>query len=319
MSQLAQPSTDSEAFRADLSDFLARHDPGKAPRDAGERLQWQRDWATLLVEAGYAAPAWPREWGGMDLPLDKQVVYHEEFAKVRRPSHPAPGIFVLGPTIIQYGTDEQRRRFLIPGLRGDILWAQGFSEPQAGSDLPSLRTRAQRDGDSYLVTGQKTWITNAPIADWLFTLVRTGTVESRQGGISYLLIDLSSPGVVVRPIRDMTGRKSFGEIFFDHVRVPAENLVGEENGGWAIARTSLGHERSTAGVAGMMRYRRIVDELYALARARGRSSGQADRRRLAQVEIDLQVLRWNQLRSLAAVLDRGEPGPASSVARLMLT
>jgi alkylation response protein AidB-like acyl-CoA dehydrogenase len=309
----------SPEFRDRIRDFLNANDPGRAPQDPADRLQWQRDWAALLVDEGFAAPSWPRQWGGMDLPLADQVVYHEEFAKVKRPPHPGPGISVVGPTIIKHGTDAQRERFLRPGLRGDIIWVQGFSEPEAGSDLPSLRTRAERDGDDYVVSGQKIWITNARNADWLFALVRTGTRESRQHGISYLLIDLSSPGVTVRPLRDMTGGSSFCEIFLDEVRVPVENLVGAENEGWKIARTSLGHERSTAGVAQGMRYRRIVDELHALAAELGRSSEPNVRQQLAAIEIDVRLIILNNTRTLSTVLAGSDPGPVSSIGRLMFT
>jgi len=309
----------SPEFRDRIRDFLNANDPGRAPQDPADRLQWQRDWAALLVDEGFAAPSWPRQWGGMDLPLADQVVYHEEFATVKRPPHPGPGISVVGPTIIKHGTDAQRERFLRPGLRGDIIWVQGFSEPEAGSDLPSLRTRAERDGDQYVVSGQKIWITNARNADWLFALVRTGTRESRQHGISYLLIDLSSPGVTVRPLRDMTGGSSFCEIFLDEVRVPVENLVGAENEGWKIARTSLGHERSTAGVAQGMRYRRIVDELHALAAELGRSSEPNVRQQLAAIEIDVRLIILNNTRTLSTVLAGSDPGPVSSIGRLMFT
>jgi alkylation response protein AidB-like acyl-CoA dehydrogenase len=254
----------------------------------------------------------------MELPLTEQVVYHEEFGKVRRPAHPGLGVFVVGPTIIKHGTDEQRRRFLRPGLRGDLVWVQGFSEPDAGSDLPSLRTRAERVGDEYVVSGQKTWTTNALHADWMFTLVRTGSRESRQDGISYLLIDLGSKGVSVRPLRDMTGGSSFCEVFLDDVRVPVANRVGEENGGWSIARTSLGHERSTAGVSQAMRYRRVVDELHELARQCGRNTDSAMRQRLAAIEVDVRLIALNNMRTLAGVLGGSDPGPVSSIGRLML-
>lgn len=306
-------------FRASVAAFLDSHDPGRAPKDPLERLAWQRDWAAVLVDEGFAAPAWPTKWGGMDLSPADQVIYHEEFAKVRRPAHPGSGIFVVGPTIITHGTDEQRHRFVRPGLRGDIIWVQGFSEPEAGSDLPSLRTRAERVDDEYVVTGQKIWITNARDADWLFTLVRTGTRESRQYGISYLLIDLTSPGVTVRPLRDMTGGESFCEIFLDEVRVPVEHLVGQENHGWSIARTSLGHERSTAGVSQSMRYRRIVDELHQLARECGRDGNPVFRQRLSAIEIDVRLLALNNMRTLASVVGGVEPGPVSSIGRLMFT
>lgn len=306
-------------FRSRVRAFLDANDPGRAPRGNAEKLAWQKDWSALLVDEGFAAPSWPRQWGGMDLPLADQVVYHEEFAKVRRPTHPGGGIFVVGPTIIKHGTDDQRERFLRPGLRGAIIWVQGYSEPEAGSDLPSLRTRAERDGDEYVVSGQKIWITNARNADWLFALVRTGTRESRQNGISFLLIDVTSPGVTIRPLRDMTGGSSFCEVFLDEVRVPVENRVGEENGGWKIARTSMGHERSTAGVAQGMRYRRIVDEFHALAAELGRNEDPRVRQLLAAVEIDVRLIILNNTRILSTVLAGSDPGPVSSVSRLMFT
>lgn len=309
----------SSSFRSEVQAFLQANDPGRGPKDPKQRLDWQRRWAALLVDKGFTAPSWPRRWGGMELPLAEQVIYHEEFAKVRRPAHPGPGIFVVGPTIIKHGTDEQRERFLRSGLRGDIIWVQGFSEPEAGSDLPSLRTRAERVGDEYIVTGQKIWITNARNADWLFALVRTGLQESRQHGISYLLIDMASPGVEVRPLRDMTGGSSFCEIFLDHVRVPVCNRVGAENEGWKIARTSLGHERSTAGVAQGMRYRRIVDELHALAADLGRTEDPRVRQTLASIEIDVRLIILNNTRTLSTVLAGADPGPVSSIGRLMLT
>ena len=307
------------AFREQLSAFLQANDPGRPPKDPAARLQYQRGWAALLVDAGYAAPSWPTQWGGMDLPLADQVIYHEEFAKVRRPAHPGSGIFVVGPTIIKHGTEQQRELFLRPGLRGDIIWVQGFSEPEAGSDLPSLRTRADRDGDDYVVSGQKLWITNARNADWLFALVRTGSRESRQHGISYLLIDMASPGVTVHPLRDMTGGSSFCEIFLDAVRVPVANRVGEENLGWKIARTSLGHERSTAGVAQGIRYRRIVNELHDLARELGRAHDPRVRQLLAATEIDVRLIILNNTRTLSTALAGSDPGPVSSIGRLMFT
>jgi alkylation response protein AidB-like acyl-CoA dehydrogenase len=306
-------------LRSSIRAFLRSNDPGRAPKDPLERLDFQKAWAALLVDEGFAAPSWPKQWGGMELSLADQAIYHEEFAKVRRPAHPGSGIMVVGPAIIKYGTDEQRVHCLEPGLRGDVIWVQGFSEPDAGSDLPSLRTRAERVGDEYVVSGQKIWITNARHADWIFTLVRTGTRESRQLGISYLLVDLRSEGVTVRPLRDMTGGASFCEIFFDDVRVPADNLVGRENDGWRVAKTSMGHERSTAGVSQAMKYRRIVDELYDLARECGRNTDAVIRQRLAAIEIDVRLIELNNLRTLASVVDGADPGPVSSVGRLMFT
>ena len=296
----------------ELAEFVRTHHPGRAPRDPAERLAWSRTWAATLYDHGWAGPAWPKQWGGLELPLAEQVRYHQVLAAAGVPMHPNPNLGTVGPTIILHGTDAQRERFLAPMLRGDELWAQGFSEPDAGSDLPSLTTRAERTGDGYVVTGTKVWSTIADVADWMFALVRTGPAGSGRCGISYLLVDLSSPGISIHPIRDMTGRSGFSEVRFDDVHVSFENLVGQENGGWAIARTSLGHERSAASAARAHRYERIVAELIALA-------PEADavvRQRLADVWTRAKLLTLLSQRSLAAVLRDGDPGPASSVSRL---
>ncbi|WP_322754850.1 acyl-CoA dehydrogenase family protein [Frankia sp. Cas3] len=309
-------------LRARFAEFLDTHDPGPAPKDVGERLAWQRSWAALLVDEGFAAPGWPREWGGMELSLAHQVAYTEELSRRRLPAHPSGGTFVVGPTLIVHGTREQRERYLRPALRGDEIWCQGFSEPDAGSDLPSLRTRARRDGrdgDRYVVTGRKVWITNARAADRMFALVRTGTQEQRQDGITYLLIDMHAPGVTVTPLVDMTGNTSFCEVTFDEVRVPISDRVGEEGGGWRIARTSLGHERSTAFITQASKYRRVLDELVALAIRLDRAGDPLVRQALARAETDLQVVRLGGLRVLGDLLRGREPGPAASLGRLVFT
>ena len=310
--------TDVATFRSRLRAFLADHHPGPAPREPAARLAHARAWAGLLVDHGWAAPAWPRRWGGMELPAALQVAYHEELASARVPAHPSPTSFIVAPTLIVHGDDRQRERYLGPLLRAEELWCQGFSEPGAGSDLPALSTRAERDGDHYVVTGQKVWTTNAAIADLMFALVRTGPPGSRHDGISYLLIDMGAPGVEVRPLRDLTGAAHFSEVFFDRVRVPVEQRVGSEGGGWAIARTSLGHERATAFVAGQLKYRRVVDELHALARTLERAGDPVLRQRLVDAEVGVRTVGWNAERVLAEVLRTGAPGPAGSINRLLL-
>ncbi|MDQ1501900.1 MAG: hypothetical protein QOI86_5240 [Actinomycetota bacterium] len=305
-------------FRRELRAFLAAHHPGRPPKAAGDRLRFERDWAAVLADAGWAAPGWPKEWGGMDLPAGLQLVYHQEMAQARAPAHPSPNSFIVGPALLRYGTPEQKERFLRPIVRADELWCQGFSEPEAGSDLPALRTRAVRDGDGYVVTGQKVWTSRATEADWMFTLVRTGPPGSGADGITYLLVDMASPGLTVRPLRDMTGGAFFAEVFLDGVRVPVERRVGDENGGWAVARTSLGHERSTSRVALAVRYRRVVDELFRLARTLGRADDPVVRQELARLEADVRLLALTFARVGAAVTRGEEPGPASSVSRLHL-
>jgi len=309
---------DVEEFRRSLRAFLAARHPGRPPRDPHERLAHAKAWAATLADNGMAAPAWPRRWGGMELPLGHQLAYHEEITRAKLPAHPSPISFIVAPTILLHGTDAQRERFLAPLLRGDELWCQGFSEPGAGSDLASLQTRAVRRDGHYVVTGQKVWTTGADVADWMFALVRTGSAGSHHDGISYLLVDMRAPSVQVRPLRDITGIAHFSEVFFDGVEVPVVQRVGEEGGGWAIARTSLGHERSTAYIASQLRYRRIVDELIDLARAYGVHQNAVVRQDLARVVTGVRLLGWNGARVLDEVLRRGEPGAAGTVNRLML-
>jgi alkylation response protein AidB-like acyl-CoA dehydrogenase len=309
-------SAEDESFREQLRAFLAEHHPGKPPKDAAERLAFQKAWAATKFDNGWAGPSWPKDVGGMELPFSRQVIYQEEMARARVPGHPGTGISMVGPTLIKYGSPEQRERYIKPMLRADEVWAQAFSEPEAGSDLPALRTTARRDGDNYVVNGQKVWNTNAEKADMFFALVRTGTQDSRQDGISYLLIDAHAPGVTVRPLRDMTGATHFCEIFFEDVVVPVANRVGEENGGWRIARTTLGHERAADALNQAAFYRRVLDELIALAKERGASKDPLIRDQLASYEIRVQIMQVNAMRTISAIMTTGEPGPASSISRL---
>jgi alkylation response protein AidB-like acyl-CoA dehydrogenase len=301
-------------FREDVRAFLERAHPGPPPGDRRDRFAWQQAWASHLVDEGWAAPSWPVRFGGMDLPPAEQVVYHEEFARARVPPHPCPVTFILGPTLIVHGSEDHQRH-LRPLLRGETMWCQGFSEPEAGSDLTSLRTRAVLDGDEYVVSGQKVWTTAGHHADWMFALVRTGGTGA--GGLSYLLIDLRSPGVLARPLRAMSGGCEFAEVFLDEVRVPVANLVGEEDGGWAIARTSLGHERATAFLATQFRFRRVLDDLVARAQADGRSRDGIVRQELVRLETSLRLLTLNGERALRESTGTGAPGPSASVSRLL--
>ena len=307
-----------EEFRARLRAFLTEQHPGRRPTDPAERLAWHKKWLALLYGAGYAGPSWPREYGGMNLSFARQVIYQEEYARARVPGPLGTGLGIAAPTVIKYGTTEQKERFLRPMLRGDTVWAQGYSEPEAGSDLPALRTTARRDGAEYVVNGQKVWNSSAGIADILFTLVRTGSSDSRQDGISYLLIDAHAPGVTVRPLRDLTGDAHFCEIFFDDVRVPIADRIGEENGGWLLVRTSLGHERAAGAMNQAALYRRVLDEVIELAHERGATADPLVRDRLADFEIRVTIMRLTGMRTIADIMAKGEPGPASSTSRLFI-
>ncbi|HEY6868220.1 MAG TPA: acyl-CoA dehydrogenase family protein, partial [Novosphingobium sp.] len=219
------------------------------------------DWVRALGQKGWLAPSWPREWGGMGLPIRKQIIFMEEMASHGCARVPDQALNLVGPLLMAFGTPEQQARHLHRIARGEEIWCQGYSEPAAGSDLASLQCKAIRDGESFVVTGEKTWTTLAFCADWIFTLVRTDNSGRKQEGISILLIDLTTPGVTVRPIESFTGEREFAQVIFDNVRVPAANLVGEVNRGWDLAKSALGHERVMVGapIIPMMALRQLED------------------------------------------------------------
>src|SRR5690606_7023650 len=255
--------------------------------------------------------------GGLELGLEDQLDYYRMTSAAGVPKHPNSIAFIVAPTLIVYGTEAQKKRFLEPLLRAEEAWCQGFSEPGAGSDLASLSTKAVRDGDNYRVTGQKIWTTQAAEADWMFALVRTGPPGRGTDGISYLLIPMNSPGIDVRPLRDAAGGHHFAEIFFDDVVVPVENLVGEEGKGWSVMRTSLGHERATAFLADEFRYRGLVDKVFSLAKDQGYADNALVRQELAHVETGVRAIAANSARALDAVLRKADPGGVASVNRLV--
>ncbi|MGH2784349.1 MAG: acyl-CoA dehydrogenase family protein [Actinomycetota bacterium] len=314
-----------DAFREELRAWLGSSLPGPMPKAPDERLAFLRAWQRTLADAGWAAPHWPVEQGGRDAGIVEQMIYHEEFALHRAPPLlGAIGVGLLGPTLITHGTPEQKTRFLRPMLSADHHWCQGFSEPNAGSDLASLKTRAELHGDAFVVNGRKIWTSGAQIANWTFALVRTDPNAAKHEGISFLLIDMASPGIDVRPIKQISGESEFSEVTFTDVAVPTENVVGGVNRGWGIAHTALGHERSTLFLGSAIRYERIVRELIAMARDAGYHGGPASadpeiRQELARALVDVSIMRTNGLRTLSAILSNGEPGPQSSIGRLFVS
>ena len=272
-------TTEQASFRTEVRELIARMPKrysqlARGDRDYGAYAQWARDrisdepgareaaaeWFGAFAEKGWGAPHWPREYGGGGLSWMEQFVLNAELARSNAPGVGSNvGISMLGPALIVHGTDEQKRRFLPPILKGEAVWCQGFSEPGAGSDLASLKTRAVRDGDEYVVNGQKIWTTHAHYADWILLLTRTDPEAPKHRGITLLLVDLRSPGVEIRPIIDMTGGHEINEDFFEDVRVPAEQRVGEENRGWYVAMTLLDNERSN--IAGAVRMERTIRQL----------------------------------------------------------
>ena len=239
---------DDEAFRELVRRFLAEHHPPEL-RHPAKRLRWDeaRPWYTILSQAGWLAPAWPREHGGMGLDASKHLIYLEEFEVFGAARTPDHGIMLLGPLLINFGSDEQKSRFLPRILSGEDIWCQGYSEPNAGSDLAALRTEAVLEGDEWVVNGQKIWTTLAGDADWIFCLVRTDKSGKKQDGISFLLIPMDTDGITIKPIVNLERDDEFSEVFFDDVRVPKDNIVGEVNKGWSMAKALLGFERIFLG------------------------------------------------------------------------
>jgi alkylation response protein AidB-like acyl-CoA dehydrogenase len=271
-----------------------------------------------LAEAGYVAPHWPRPWG-LDADPIHQLVIEDELrrARVVKPVNPI-GIGWAGPTLIHAGTEEQQRRYLLPMLSGQELWCQLFSEPRAGSDLANLETRAVRDGDTYVVSGQKIWTTLAHQASFGILVARTDPDVAKHQGISYFVCPMDTPGITIRPIVEMTGLHAFNEVFFDDARIPAENLVGQENGGWALAKVTLGNERvSLSGEGALWGRGPTAADLVRLARDAGGVHDPVLRQRLAEVYIEGEVLRLIRLRTLTAAVRGRQPGPEASVRKAL--
>lgn len=311
-----------EAFRAEVRQFLDAKCPErlcnsrKLGRD--ELLEWHR----IVYAQGWIAPSWPVEYGGTGWSVTQRYIWDQETARKGTPPILPFGIMMVGPVIYTFGNEAQKAHYLPRILSGDDWWCQGYSEPGSGSDLASLRTKAIRTGDGqyYLVNGMKTWTTLAQHADWIFCLVRTDPgAAKQQEGISFLLIDMKSPGVTVRPIITIDGGHEVNEVYFDDVKVPVHQLIGEENQGWTYAKFLLGHERS--GIAGVARSKQGLERLRALAEmevAGGRplSEDPDFQRKMAELEIDLLALEFTELRTLASEQAGRGPGPESSILKI---
>jgi alkylation response protein AidB-like acyl-CoA dehydrogenase len=298
-------------IEANLPDELRGHRGGAARFDGPEVRAWSRD----LYEAGYVGLTWPREYGGGGRPHSFQAIFLEESARAEAPPHIGViGLGMAGPTILAHGTEAQKARHLARILSADDIWCQGFSEPQAGSDLAAVRTSAELRDGHFVVDGQKVWSSFAHIADFCILLTRSEPGSQRHEGLTYLIVDMQSPGVDVRPLRQITGETEFNEIFFEGVRVPVENVLGDVGGGWQVAMTTLLHERGTLGFALTATLEIGVRKLVALARDRGATPLQRDA--IAREWIELQALRFTNYRALTSLLKTGIPGPEGSIAKL---
>jgi alkylation response protein AidB-like acyl-CoA dehydrogenase len=314
---------EAETYREKVQAFLAEKLPadwkgiGALGHEAAERFT--AEWRNVLYENGYLAVSWPKEYGGQALSPLEQVVLAEEFARAGVPQggfNDVFGIQMVGNTIIQWGTEEQKRHFLPRILSGADKWCQGYSEPNAGSDLGNLGCKAELDGDEWVVNGQKIWTSAGHLANWIFALTRTDPTAGKHKGITFLLVPMDQPGVEVRPIKMISGESEFNEVFFTDARAPKENVVGEVNGGWAVAMTLLGYERGEAAAVVPIRYRTELDRLVELAKEYGKADDPNIRQRLAWCYSKVEIMRYLGMRALTAFLKGGMPGPEASISKV---
>ncbi len=278
-------------------------------------MELRRSWQAKLYRAGYLGMDWPAQWGGRGATEVEKSIFDAEAAIADAPPIlNVLGIGLCGPALIHHGSEEQRRRFLPPMLDGTEIWCQGFSEPGAGSDLASLKTTATLEGDHFVLNGQKVWTTFGPWADWIFVLARTDS-KDRYGGISFILTKLDTPGITVRPLRQITGESEFGEVFFENARVPKENLVGKIGEGWRIAMTVLGFERGGSSLAYSVKCGRDIQRLADACKEHGRLNA-AVREKIARLVVENEVMRANGVRTLASFADGKVPGPESSCEKI---
>jgi alkylation response protein AidB-like acyl-CoA dehydrogenase len=308
------------AFRQELRAWLAANEAGTAPAGGDDgRFAWARDFQRRLAEGGWAAVHWPAEYGGRGASLTESAIFYEELGRSGAPL-PANvlGLLLAGPTIMTWGTPEQKERYLTPILTAEEIWCQGFSEPDAGSDLASLKTRAVQDGDDWVITGQKVWTSAAQYAKWCMLVARTDPqAPKKHQGLTYFLMDMEQDGVQVRPLRQITGESEFNELFLDGARVPAEHVLGGVGNGWKVALTTLMNERSGLAFFLQVRLRQLLDELIAEAARSGMLEDPVAADRLGELHLKAEVLRLTAYRGLTTIETYGQPGPEGSLTKWM--
>ncbi|HTR88516.1 MAG TPA: acyl-CoA dehydrogenase family protein [Solirubrobacteraceae bacterium] len=312
-------SDQETAFREQLRAWLTQNDPGPEPEaDEDARYEHRRHFQRRLAEAGWAAVHWPEQYGGRAATLTESAIFFEELGRSGAPL-PANvlGLLLAGPTIMTWGTDEQKHRHLAPILTAEEIWCQGFSEPDAGSDLASLKTRAVKDGDEWLITGQKVWTSGAQYSKWCMLLARTDTHAPKHKGLTYFLMDMHQEAVQIRPLRQITGEPEFNELFLDAARVPHANVLGGVANGWKVALTTLMNERAGLAFFLQVRLRQLLDRLLAQASARGLLQDPVIADRLGELHLRTEVLRLTAYRGLTAIQKYGQPGPEGSLAKWM--
>jgi len=319
-------TAEEKQFRDEIRTWLVTNVPKDwsewREKPIEESFTYLKAWQRKLYEGGWAAVSWPKEYGGRSASLMQQSIFWEEMARVEAPPMAnSLGLGLIGPTIIAYGTDAQKKRYIPKILSAEEIWCQGFSEPNAGSDLASLQTEARLDGDDYVVNGQKVWTSYGWVGDWCELVVRTDPNAPKHKGLTVLLVDMKSPGVEVRPLRQMTGESEFNEMFFRDVRVPAENVLGRVNDGWNVAVSTLMYERGSYGARLHLIFRRNIGRLIELAHTlqrNGRTAAQDPlvRQKLAQCYAEIEIMRLNQMRAFSRITATGVPGPEGSIQKI---
>jgi alkylation response protein AidB-like acyl-CoA dehydrogenase len=304
------------AFRDELRAWLDANPPGDAPEGDDARYAWARDWQRRLHEGGWAGVHWPKEYGGRGASLMETAIFFEELGRARGPL-PANvlGLLLGGPTVMVWGTDEQKDRYLEPILSAEEIWCQGFSEPDAGSDLASLKTRAVPDGDDWVVTGQKVWTSGAQYSKWCMLVARTDTEVAKHKGLTYFLMDMEQDAVQVRPLRQITGEAEFNELFIEEARIPGENVVGGVGNGWKVALTTLMNERAGLAFFLQVRLRQRLDELLERAAANGALDDPRLADSLAELHVRTEILRLLAWKGLSTIERYGQPGPEGSLTK----
>ncbi len=306
-------------FRDELRGWLADNNPGEAPTgDEDAHYAFRRDWQRTLYDNGWAAVHWPAEYGGRDATLTQSAIYFEEMGRAKAPlAANVLGLLLAGPTIMTWGSDEQKDRYLTPILSAEEIWCQGFSEPDAGSDLAAVKTMAVRDGDDWVVTGQKVWTSGAQYSKWCMLVARTDRDAAKHKGLSYFLMDMEQAEVEVRPLVQITGEAEFNELFIEEARIPHANLLGGEGNGWNVALTTLMNERSGLGFFLQVRLRGLLDDLVRVAVENGSIDDPVIADRLGDMHMRTEILRLTAYRGLSTIEKYGQPGPEGSLVKWM--
>ena len=309
-------SPNEEAFRDELRGWLDANHPGPEPEGDEAAFEFRIDWQRMLHEAGWAGVSWPKEFGGRGATLVEQAIFNEEVTRSRAPS--MANVLALamgGPTVIAHGSDEQKERYLEPILSAEEIWCQGFSEPDSGSDLASLKTRAVKSNGGWVVTGQKVWTTFAHHAKWCMLVARTDQDAPKHKGLTYFLMDMKQDAVQVRPLVQITGEPEFNELFIEEAEIPEENVIGGVGNGWAVAITTLMHERATLAFGLQVQVKIALGQLMELAREEGVADDPIVRQRIGQLYTEAEVLRLNAYRGLTQIMKKGVPGPEGSLGK----